>query len=46
MKHCKICHAELKNPPLNVTEEMYGLGEVFEYGQCPVCGCLQLMDMA
>jgi len=45
MKHCKICCAELTKPPLKVKEEMYGLGEVFEYWQCPVCECLQLLDI-
>ena len=45
MKHCKICLAELKGPPLIVKEEMYGSGEIFEYGQCSVCGCLQILDV-
>jgi len=45
MKHCKICHAEFKKPSLNVKEEMYGLGEIFQYGQCTTCGCLQLLNI-
>lgn len=45
MNHCKICHQPLSSPPLHVREEMYGMGEVFEYRQCPSCDCLQLMDI-
>lgn len=45
MNQCKICHAALNQAALNVREEMYALGETFEYRQCPSCGCLQLMNI-
>ena len=44
LPHCKICAGEL-NPPMQVKEEMFGMGDIFEYAQCKQCGCLQCLNI-
>lgn len=40
---CKICGGELGSP-MQVKEEMFGMGDIFEYAQCQKCGCLQCLN--
>ena len=44
LPQCKICAGEL-NTPMQVKEEMFGMGDVFEYAQCKQCECLQCLDI-
>ena len=39
---CKICNNSENNTPYQVKEMMYGSREIFNYFQCPKCGCLQI----
>lgn len=45
MRICRICNNSEGLEYFTVKEMMFGLGESFEYFQCPVCGCLQLAEM-
>jgi SAM-dependent methyltransferase len=39
---CRICSNDQENRPFQVREMMYGSKELFDYFQCPSCGCLQI----
>ena len=41
---CRICGGEL-GEAIVLREMMFGSGEHFDYGQCKVCGCLQIIDI-
>lgn len=41
---CKICSNEFNNVLHKVPEMMYGTGEKYQYLECSVCGCLQIID--
>lgn len=42
---CKICGNKEGNVAYKVKEMMFGWREEFTYIQCPLCGCLQLVDI-
>ncbi|MBF0381068.1 MAG: class I SAM-dependent methyltransferase [Magnetococcales bacterium] len=42
---CRICATPITTPPHNVTEMMYGSGEVFQYYRCQGCDCLQIGEI-
>ena len=42
---CRICRSTLEGPVIPVREMMYGLRETFDYGTCPWCGCLQILEI-
>ena len=44
LPYCKICGGKLGLPML-VKEEMFGMGDVFEYAQCTKCDCLQCLNI-
>ena len=41
---CRICAGAL-DTSMQVKEEMFGMGDVFEYAQCRKCGCLQCLNI-
>lgn len=43
-KQCKICENVEGNVSYTAREMMYGLREEFEYFQCAVCSCLQIVE--
>jgi SAM-dependent methyltransferase len=43
--NCRICENSDNLKTFEVREMMFGLREVFPYFRCPVCGCLQIVDI-
>jgi len=41
---CRICGAELHDPPFVATEGMVGTGDSFTYRECRDCGCVQIEE--
>jgi SAM-dependent methyltransferase len=44
VRHCEICQNGAGNKVHVAREMMLGLRDVFQYLECQVCGCLQLID--
>jgi 2-polyprenyl-3-methyl-5-hydroxy-6-metoxy-1,4-benzoquinol methylase len=44
-KVCRICCSEITSPPHQVTEMMYGSGDLFQYYRCQKCDCLQIGEI-
>ena len=42
---CKICGNDNGNAVVQTKERMLGLNDPFEYLECSVCGCVQLIDI-
>jgi SAM-dependent methyltransferase len=42
MNECRICGNQTANPTHVAREMQFGLGDGFEYFECPECGCLQI----
>jgi len=45
MHHCKICNNCSNNSYYDVKEMMMGFNDVFQYMECDMCGCLQIVDI-
>lgn len=45
MAECKICKKKSSETNYHVREMMFGTKEVFDYFECPDCGCLQLAQI-
>lgn len=46
MSHnCQICHNNDNLSYYTVKEKMMGTRDMFQYFQCPVCGCLQITEI-
>lgn len=46
MSHnCQICNNKQNLKYYNVKEQMMGTGDIFQYFQCTVCGCLQIAEI-
>lgn len=42
---CRICDSVYNGEFIQVKELMFGTGDVFDYFQCGVCGCLQIKNI-
>lgn len=42
---CKICGNDTDNTVIHTKERMLGLYDPFDYLECSVCGCVQLLDI-
>jgi SAM-dependent methyltransferase len=40
---CRICGNNSENSPFAAREMMFGLRESFDYFQCDICGCIQIL---
>ena len=45
MKRCKICRSESEAEEYSIREMMFGFKDVFQYFECPDCGCLQIASV-
>ena len=43
-KSCRICGAGISGPAIVAREMMLGRRDVFEYLECPSCGCVQIAE--
>lgn len=40
---CKICNSLIRKE-YNFSEKMFGFNDSFKYGECSLCGCLQILE--